>query len=426
MTDRGTFTEITLEEKTSTGSQPPGIAGRACLIAEHASVTGINLIGSGTDIAAIFGDCELTNELEDAQANAGSSFYCIVATFAAGYVTGVNIKSIMQGVLDLQYEPEFWIVFEPVDLALAEKIEEALVFFQNSKKWYSAISQYRKARAFDLEGVVAADGTGYTILPIVAHGFENPDEVVISGSENYDGTHTVLGTSTADALHIDATFAAETFAAGALIEEKPETYTTRFGDEFSTLSSNKSGIVAPTTQYGHLGAVFGYGCKQSIEQSVGRRDEGGIKSVETDAAYTTEVLKTLVGHGAIILKRPVEKNTEIVVNDDTLMWTSGAVRTWAQRRIICEAARSILFYGNPLVNSTKYEKTKAGAAAAAEEIAAGLKTMRDASPSKISGYELTVTWGSGGSLEVAYKIFDLNRIKIIDTTLTLDEPPAEA
>jgi hypothetical protein len=249
--------------------------------------------------------------------------------------------------------------------------------------------------------------------------------VVISGSVNYNGTHDVLGTSTADALHIDTAFVEETFAAGALIEEKPETYAANFGTEFATLSADKSMLVAPVTQIGHLGACFGYGCKQSIEQSIGRRDEGGIKSVEVDPAYTVAVLKTLVSHGAVILKRPVEKPDMIVVNDDTVMWTTGSVRNWSRRRILCEAARSIFFHGNPLINSTKYPKTDAGKAAAAEEIATGLKAMRDNSPVKISGFELTVDWGTDGKILIDWIVYDLNRLKIIENKLTLEAAPEE-
>ncbi|MBU2514516.1 hypothetical protein KJ966_24590 [bacterium] len=421
MTDRGQFTEITIEEGKATGSMPEGTIGRACLIAEHASVLGINLVDAATDIQDLFGDCELATELSDAQANAGTSYYCIVATFASGYITGDTIKSILQGILDMQYEPEFFVLQKPCDLALAQKYEEALQYFQDNKRWFSGVAQYRRARAFDLEGVVAADGSGHTILPIVGHGFLNPDQVVISGSGNYDGTINVLPTSTADALHIDVAFTAETFPAGALLEEKPETYATRFGSDFATLSADKLMLVAPVTQLGHLGAVFGYGCKQSIEQSIGRRDEGGIKSVEVDPAYSVAVLRTLVSHGAVILKRPVEKPNMIVVNDDTTMWTAGSVRNWSRRRILCKGARSIFYYGNDLVNSNKYPKTKAGAMAAGEEIATGLKEMRDGFPAQISGYELAPTWGTDGKLLVDWVVYDLNRLKIIGNQITLEE-----
>lgn len=424
MTDRGHFTEITIEEGKATGAMPEGIVGRSCVIAEHATVQGINLIDASTDIEGLLGDCKLATELADAQANAGSKFYCVLATYPDAYITTANIKDIIQGILDLQYEPEFFVLHKPCDLSLAEAFEAALQFFQDNKRWFSGVTTYRKARAYDLEGVVAADGTTYTIIPLTGHGFSETDQVVMSGTGNYDGTHDVLASSTTDELHIDTTYVAETFPAGALLEEKPETYAANFGTEFADLSADKSMLVAPSTQTGHLGAVFGYGCKQPIEQSIGRRDEGGIKSVEVDPAYTPAVLKTLVSHGAVVLKRPVEKPDMIVVNDDTVMWTVGSVRNWSRRRILCEAARSIFFYGNPLVNSNKYPKTSAGAEAAAEEIATGLKAMRDNSPAKISGFDLTVSWGTDGKILVDWTVYDLNRLKIIENSLTLEQAQA--
>ncbi len=420
MPDRGKWTEISVEEKLATGQMPTGIAGRSCLIAEHATVQGINLIDATTDINAIFGDCELTTDLEDAQANAGSKFYCIVATYATAYLTKDNIKTLIQSILDMAYEPEFWVLHKPVDKDFADKFEEALQSFQDNKRWYSGIARYRKARVHDLEGVTSGDGTGHTTLAIVAHGFVENDQVVISGSQNYEGIHTALAGTTADSLAIDAAYVDETFAAGALLEEKPEDYATKFSTEFNLFSSNKIMVVAPNTQLGHLGAVFGYGCKQSIEQSIGRRDEGGILSVEVDPAYSVAVLKTLVAAGAVVLKRPIEKPEEIVINDDTVMWTSGSVRTWAARRIVCEAARSLFNYGNSLVNSVKYEKTDAGEKAAAEEIGTGLKVMRDNSPAKISGFDLTAKWVTGG-LQIDWAVYDLNRLKIIENSITLEE-----
>lgn len=420
MPDRGQWTEISVEEKLSTGSMPSGIAGRACLIGEHATVQGINLIDATTDINDKFGDCELTTDLEDAQANAGSKFYCIVATYATDFVTKDNIDTLMQAILDMGYEPEFWVLHKPVDKDFADKFEEALQAFQDAKRWYSGIARFRKARMHDLEGITSGDGAGHTTLAIVGHGFVENDQVVISGTTNYDGVHTALAGTTADSLAIDAAYVDETFAAGALLEEKPEDYASKFSSEFNLFSSNKAMIVAPTTQLGHLGAVFGYGCKQSIEQSIGRRDEGGLNSIEVDPAYSVAVLKTLVAAGAVVLKRPIEKPEEIVVNDDTVMWTSGSVKTWAARRIVCEAARSLFFYGNPLVNSVKYPKTDAGAEAAAEEVGTGLKQMRDNSPAKISAFGLTLTWLAVG-LQIDWSVNDLNRLKIIENSITLEE-----
>jgi len=104
------------------------------------------------------------------------------------------------------------------------------------------------------------------------------------------------------------------------------------------------------------------------------------------------------------------------------MWLSGEVRNWQDRRALCEAARQIYFYGNPLVNSNKFEKTDEGAEAAAMEIGQGVKAMRDSSPKIISDFDLTASWGANGEIIVDFSITTLNGLKIGTISIMLKQP----
>ncbi len=418
---RGINTGIGVNEVLSAGGEPADVAGRACLLAEHANVTAINVIRSGTDIEAVFGECALTDDLKTAQLNGGSNLNITVVTYPVGYVPAASLQSQMQNVVDLNYTIEFWALYDTVDRAFADSFAQALTFFQNNKRWYSGICQWRKAIVLNLQGKSARDGNGHVVINYPGHGFAEDNSPVIYGTNNYDGQITLLESTTADELHFFGIYIAETFAAGAMLEENPNDYAAMFGTEFETFSCNKMMIVAPTTQANHLGAVLGQCCQQPLEQSIGRRDQGGVQGVSVDPAYA-DALANLIDHGAVVLKTDVAKPEEIIINDDTVMWTSGEVRNWQQRRAICEAVRRIYYYGNPLINSSKYERTPEGALAAVDEIATGLKIMRDSSPRIISGFDLTVEWGSNGSLIVHFIIYSLNNIKLIETSIELQAP----
>lgn len=54
-------------------------------------------------------------------------------------------------------------------------------------------------------------GSGEVGIFITAHGFSVGQKVILSGTTNYDGTHTVLAGSTTNEIVIEATYVAETF-----------------------------------------------------------------------------------------------------------------------------------------------------------------------------------------------------------------------
>jgi len=56
-------------------------------------------------------------------------------------------------------------------------------------------------------------GGGVVGMPCTAHGYVTGDPIVITGTTNYDGSYTVLSTTTTDQINITAAYVAETFAA---------------------------------------------------------------------------------------------------------------------------------------------------------------------------------------------------------------------
>ncbi len=56
---------------------------------------------------------------------------------------------------------------------------------------------------------VVDNGNGTVTIPAASHGFLDLDPIIIHGTTNYDGTHTVLAAGDANNLVITATFVAE-------------------------------------------------------------------------------------------------------------------------------------------------------------------------------------------------------------------------
>ncbi|MBT4269235.1 MAG: hypothetical protein HOD85_33950, partial [Deltaproteobacteria bacterium] len=255
---RGINTGMSLQEIQSNDAPPVSVVGRACLIAIHDTVVGVNVIQASTDIEAIYGAGTLTDRLKHVQLAAGSSMYLVVASFPTAQVIGANIQSLMQTVIDLNHQVEFWVFNFPADSAMMVKIEEALTYFQNNARWYSSVSLSKDSRVLDLEGAVVADNADGTVaIPETAHGFSTDETLIISGSDNYDGSYPVLAASTADVIHITHAYTAETFEAGVVGEEKPSEYADAFGTEFETLSHNKGMLICQTTQEDHFGKIIG-------------------------------------------------------------------------------------------------------------------------------------------------------------------------
>jgi len=80
-----------------------------------------------------------------------------------------------------------------------------------TKDFYSDI-EYLGGTATLTSTGVAADGTTYTTLPAVAHGFSAGDLILISGTTAYDKVWTLDSNTAADLLGLATTYIAETIA----------------------------------------------------------------------------------------------------------------------------------------------------------------------------------------------------------------------
>lgn len=204
--------------------------------------------------------------------------------------------------------------------------------------------------------------------------------------------------------------------------DTPTEYADAFDLAFDTFSSSSISIVAPTTQDNWLGAVAGRISRIAVQASAGKVLDGGLKNVSTDPAYSQGILSTLDSSRALVLKRFVEDPSSVYVNDDLVMHSAvDTVTTMAQRRVLNKAKREILFYAFPLINDDKFNKDESGAMACALIAGKGLEVMKKASAGQnqqISDYSLAASWITGG-VAIAFSVNDVNRIKIVDSTIEL-------
>ncbi|OGG94333.1 MAG: hypothetical protein A2508_02620 [Candidatus Lambdaproteobacteria bacterium RIFOXYD12_FULL_49_8] len=204
--------------------------------------------------------------------------------------------------------------------------------------------------------------------------------------------------------------------------DTPSAYATAFNTAFSAFSSSSVSIIAPTTQDNWLGAFGGRLARIRVQASAGKVLDGGLKNVLTDPAYGQSEFTVLDDARAVFLKRFVEDPSSVFVNDDLVMYsTSDTVTTMAQRRVLNKAKREILFYAFPLINDDKFNKDESGAMAASQIASKGLEVMKKPVPGKnreIHDYSLSTSWVTGG-VAIAFTLIDVNRIKIVDTTIEL-------
>lgn len=204
--------------------------------------------------------------------------------------------------------------------------------------------------------------------------------------------------------------------------ETPDVYATAFDTEFDGFASNRISIIAPTTQDNWVGAYGGRLARIRVQASAGKVLDGGMSGVSVDPEYGQSQFVSLDAARAVFFKRFVEDPASIYVNDDLVMHSAvDQVTTMAQRRVLNKAKREILFYAFPLINDDKFNKDASGALAASVIAAKGLEIMQKPQPGKspeIHDFTLEAGWITGG-LAIAFTLIDVNRIKIVDTTIEL-------
>jgi len=96
-----------------------------------------------------------------------------------------------------------------------------------------------------LDASPAVDEGGGTVgLPCTAHGFSAGDVITLYGTDNYDATYTVLGTSTANSIHVTASYSAETFSARDRVFLGVSSFVFDFDEGLSALTTSDEIAVA--------------------------------------------------------------------------------------------------------------------------------------------------------------------------------------
>ena len=108
-----------------------------------------------------------------------------------------------------------------------------------------------------LDNAPATDETGGVVgIPLAGHGYSTGDQILLNGTTNYDGVHTVLASSVAGQIDITATYVAETFAgtetACIIIETTTHTLSStrtynRFWQEYTSQGAAHTATIKLTT-----------------------------------------------------------------------------------------------------------------------------------------------------------------------------------
>lgn len=82
-------------------------------------------------------------------------------------------------------------------------------------------------------------GDGVVGIPVTGHGYETGQSITIAGTVNYNGTHTVLSSSTTNQIDITETFVAETFDGDETVQANLYTHVWKIGDTMPSLLIEK-------------------------------------------------------------------------------------------------------------------------------------------------------------------------------------------
>ena len=421
-----TVTGISLQEITSGGaSAPQGQEFKQAYFAEHPTMTGMHVIDISTSIATTFaGSASLIAELETAQANGNSNFWAVVYLVAPGQLIAANLAAQIAD-LAANHQVSTLFFLTSADLAFADALGTALAAQEAQKQYFEAVIRYRKAYN------VAQTGTAdFTTVPTeltltlgVGHDLQVGQTVEIHGTNPFAGVHTIASVNAgAGTIGITLSSVAHTWGAGDQVEETPTSYAANFKAEFLTFASSSVAIVAPTTQDKWMGAIGGRLARIPVQSSLGKVLDGSMVGVATDVRYGHSQFVVLDEGRGLFLKRFVEDPSAVYVNDDLVMHSvTDTITTLAQRRVVNKAKRGILFYAFPLINSNQFNKDASGALAAAQIAARGLEEMKKPVPGKsreLFDYSLSTAWITGG-ISILFTLTDVNRIKVVDSSIEL-------
>jgi hypothetical protein len=421
-----TVTGISIQYKKSGGvTLPEGLEFKIGFIAEHSSVLGKNTIDTSTDVEALYGTGELADELSNMQLNSNSSLYCRCLTVPTGSLVTANVDSFFEQFED--NEVSLLVFLTETDKTFAEAVKAKRITSANNKRYFECLLKTQKSLSADISSLATADDAGNTSIPLASSGFSSNDNLLISGTNSeLDGLHVAHSSTDSSNVVLNTSFTSSvTFPEGSKIEIKPDDYIEEINTEFNLFEDAYTGIIAPTTEDKWLGAVAGRISKIKSMTSSGKVLDGGINGVNVNPNYKAGQISSLDSGRFIFLKRHPENVAEIHVNDDNTMFSlTDDIKTIAQARVINKAIRVTLASAFPLINNNIYPKTTAGASAVIQVASKGLQAMKDAKPyPEIFDYNIQAVWVSNG-IQLTLTVTDVNRIKIVQSFITLEQQEA--
>lgn len=412
------------EQSSGSASAPAGRYGKAAWFVESGAVAKNTLINSKSDVDTLFaGDARLIKELKAYQLNALDKASIVVRSLPAGELTVANLGEMINAVKPNVPEGVEFLVFDiKADLTFVQGICDALTLLRANKERYKPLFRFRKALALDLEGVAAVDGTsGKTSIPATSHGLNPGDEIVIFGTVNYDGSYVLDAASDADNLVFTHVYTAETFPAGATLEETPASYQADATVEFQNFSDLKAGIVTPTDQDTHLGAVMGVISSAELSEEPGWVEKFALNGVEVNDTWINDHMAELEGLMSarfIVIKKHQEDLTNYFINRaNTMSAPTDDYDSIPYARIADKLLYEVEYYGFPAVNSGLFPKDDAGANAVAKMASKGIPAMMEAG--ELNSAIVKGEWNTDGGIDLTVDGKGPNFITVVNETVTL-------
>ena len=422
------LTGIKIEEKQTTPIEPPGGREYKQTWITSSGNPGTYLIDQSTDLSALAQDVQ--ELIEAIRKNSNSKLFGVLKVVAA--VTAVNIASICEDLV-AQFEISTIGLLDVCNLNLLTAFDAALKGLDLEKDFNEGVAVFQTAYRTEIDNPTVATGSGgMTIVTVSNPGFAVSDTVIVDLDPDGTGRaveeyELVVSAVTSTLLTLTYSGAVQASYARATIQEHPDDYVMRASDEFSGFSSDYISVVAPIMDIRSIGALLGTVSKIQVQTTACRWMNGAIKNVEINSRYKTAHFTVLDDAGFTFLKRDKPFPDRVRINDDLIFSKSSMIKRLCQRRMINKAKFLILFRGTQLIGEEIFPPTQSGADDAAFDIADDVLTkmqkLKTPLNPEIDNLELTATW-NGENLVTHYKIYDIKRLLIADTSIEILPPQA--
>ena len=227
---------------------PTDLYGRVGWVAEYGNEVALYTLTADSNEADVYAGHEcLIDELKNVRLNGQERFYSVVNSGSAGHGDASNISARMDEIR-LAAEVEFLAFDLEATAAFARALKVELAE-RRRKQYYVVFLRFRPVIELNLGGMVATEaGSGKASFAKAGHGLSTGDEIVLYGSQHYNGTHTLTAGTSQDSLEIATAFQAKTLPTATKAEESAESYQGAFDREFGEFEDDFICIVVPTTQ----------------------------------------------------------------------------------------------------------------------------------------------------------------------------------